>query len=279
VLAALIRRGYAEKRISDESLVLDTMWVYFSINFATDLSREGDVWVLACVGALAAYFVVSRLGWRWLRQIEPEAPAPTLLLLRSFSIGRDSERLFDALEKHWRRTGSIQMIAGVDLHRRTVEPHEALDFLVGRLARRYIDGLPALALRLAERDLGRDADGRFRVNEFFCYDDTWKATLSRLVSDSTHVLMDLRGFTASNAGCVFELRELARLVSLDHVVFLVDQRTDEELLATTLGAVKARVVRMTPSVAIGPVLEALAVTTPTARAAVGVGATAVPAIP
>ena len=39
--------------------------------------------------------------------------------------------------------------------------------------------------------------------------------LSRLVHESDAVLMDLRGFSRGNAGCVFELQELARLVPLD----------------------------------------------------------------
>jgi hypothetical protein len=154
------------------------------------------------------------------------------------------------------------MIAGVDLNRRTVEPHEALDFLIGRLARRYIDGPRALEQRLAERDVRRDADGRFRVNEFFCYDDTWKATLARLVADSALVLMDLRGFSARNAGCLFELQELSRQVSLEHVVFILDARTDEGLLKATLGPVTARVVRLRSSAEIRPVLAALSATTP-----------------
>lgn len=70
-----------------------------------------------------------------------------LLLLRSFSLGKASERLFDALERYWRHAGSIQLIAGVDLATRTIEPHEFLDFMSGKLARRFIDGPAALAQR------------------------------------------------------------------------------------------------------------------------------------
>ena len=63
--------------------------------------------------------------------------------------------------------------------------------------------------------------------------------LLRLVHESDAVLMDLRGFSHHNAGCVFEIQELARLVSLDRVVFIVDRRTDEQLLAETLGGSRA----------------------------------------
>ncbi len=114
--------------------------------------------------------------------------------------GRDGERLFDVVDRFWRRVGAIQMIAGVDLARRTVEPHEFLDFISGKLARRFIDGPAELEQRMQERDSKPDRDLRFRVNDFFCYDDTWKMVLTRLARESDAVLMDLRGFTRSNAG-------------------------------------------------------------------------------
>ena len=136
------------------------------------------------------------------------------------------------------------MIAGVDLAHRTVEPHEFLDFISGKLARRFIGGAADLEQRMQERDMRPDRDHRFRVNDFFCYDDTWKMVLSRLVRDSDAVLMDLRGFSRQNAGCVFELGELARMVPLERVVFIVDRRTDEQLLAETLGERRAGVYRL-----------------------------------
>jgi hypothetical protein len=185
-----------------------------------------------------------RTGFAWLRDDDAGRKSPTLLVLRSFSIGRDGERLFDLIDRAWRRVGSIQLIAGLDLARRTVEPHEFLDFVSGKLARRFIDGPAAMDQRLRERDLRPDRDGRFRVNDFFCYDDTWKMVLSRLVHDSDVVLMDLRGFSAQNAGCIFELHELVRLVPLVRVVFIVDGRTDERLLAETLGEGRAGVYRL-----------------------------------
>jgi hypothetical protein len=118
-------------------------------------------------------------------------------LLRVFSLGRRSERLFDALATHWRHVGNIRLIAGPDLATTTVEPHEFLGFLSGKLARRFIDGPETLDLRLSETDLEPDPDGRFRVSDYFCYDDTWLTVLSRLADESDAVLMDLRGFIPS----------------------------------------------------------------------------------
>jgi hypothetical protein len=125
-----------------------------------------------------------------------------------------------------------------------MEPHEFLDFVSGTLSRRFIDGEESLNRRMSERDTAPDRDRRFRVNEFFCYDDTWRMVLSRLVHESDAVVMDLRGFSRENDGCVFELHELARLVPLERVVFVTDRRTDETLLAETLGDRRAGVFRL-----------------------------------
>jgi hypothetical protein len=240
-----IRRQYQAKRISDESVTIDAIWVLFTIAYSIDLVFEHPLWALTGVVAFAAYKFCVRIGFRWAgRDGGVQQKSPVLLVLRSFSIGKDGERLFDVVDVFWRRVGSIQMIAGVDLARRTVEPHEFLDFMSGKLARRFIDGSATLEQRMQERDIRPDRDLRFRVNDFFCYDDTWKMVLSRLARESDAVLMDLRGFSRKNAGCVFELGELARVVPLERVVFVVDRRTDEQLLAETLGERRAGVYRL-----------------------------------
>jgi hypothetical protein len=229
-----IRRRYQAKLISDESVTVDSVWLLFTVSHSIGLVFEHVAWVLAWVAAFAAYKATARIGFSWLRRQSPSRRAPRLLLLRSFSIGKKSERLFDALEKHWRRVGSIQLIAGVDLARRSVEPHEFLDFMSGKLARRFIDGPEALARRVSEIDTEPDRDLRFRVNDFFCYDDTWRLVLSRLVRESDAVIMDLRGFSPQNSGCIFEIRELVATVPLQRVVFVTDERTDRGLLSQTL---------------------------------------------
>jgi hypothetical protein len=242
---AWIGRRYQAKKISDETVTVDAIWMLFAVVHSIGLVFEHPLWLLTSLAAFGAYKACVRVGFSWLgRQDELSQKSPTLLVLRSFSIGRDGERLFEFIERLWRRAGSIQMITGVDLALRTVEPHEFLDFISGKLTRRFIDASATLEQRLRERDMRPDRDLRFRVNDFFCYDDTWKMVLSRLVHESDAVLMDLRGFSRDNAGCVFELHELVRLVPLDRVVFVVDRRTDETLLAETLGDCRAGVYRL-----------------------------------
>lgn len=138
--------------------------------------------------------------------------------------------MFDVLGAYWRHVGSIQLIAGPDLVTKTVEPHEFLDFLSGKLARRFIDGPQALERRLSEMDVRVDRDGRFRVNDFFCHDDTWRTVLSRLASQSDTVLMDLRSFSPQHAGVTFEVEEVMNLVPLERAVFVIDDTTSEEFL-------------------------------------------------
>ncbi|MGB7867531.1 MAG: hypothetical protein WBM01_04475 [Mycobacterium sp.] len=47
--------------------------------------------------------------------------------------------------------------------------------------------------------------------------DTWQMVLRRLVGQSDAVLMDLRGFTRTSKGCIFELHELLDAVPLKRV--------------------------------------------------------------
>jgi hypothetical protein len=83
-------------------------------------------------------------------------------------------------------------------------------------------------------DLKPDGDGRFRVCDFFCHEDTWQMTLTRLVADSDAVLTDLRGFSQENHGVVYETEELINIVPLERVVFVIDQTTDEKFLRQTV---------------------------------------------
>jgi hypothetical protein len=150
--------------------------------------------------------------------------------LRVFSLGKRSEQLYSAIAKAWRYVGNIRFITGPDLATATVEPHNFLDYISGRLRHHFIDSAEALERRLQNADAFPDLDGRYRIHDFFCYDDTWKMVLSRLAQDSDAILMDLRNFSRTNAGCVFEIEELVNYVPLKRVVFVIDKTTDEAFL-------------------------------------------------
>ena len=103
------------------------------------------------------------------------------------------------------------MIAGPDLVESTVEPHEFLEFLGGRLSRNFVRSDADLQRRLEAQQRGPDPDGRYRVNEFFCYADTWRHVMRALAAGSDAILMDLRSFAPANQGCLYELEQLLDL--------------------------------------------------------------------
>jgi hypothetical protein len=85
-----------------------------------------------------------------------------------------------------------------------------------------------------------DPDGRFRVTEFFCHENTWSSTLAALLGRSDAILMDLRGFSEKNSGCIFELHQLIAQQRLDDTVFVVDTSTDVKLLESTVDMAGSR---------------------------------------
>jgi hypothetical protein len=230
-----LRRGYRRKTISDQSLILDSVWLLFGIFYQMFLVLYGFLWGLSGLVAFFAYKLVVWLSNRLVLARTERCPShPALLFLRVFSLGRRSERLFHAVAKHWRYIGSIQLIIGPDLATTIVGPHQFLEYLSGRLSRLFINRQAALQDRMHLLDTVPDADGRFRINDFFCRNNTWQAVLSRLVKDTRVVLIDLRSFTPLNDGCRHELNELIHVMPLPQVLLVVDATTDMEFLAGQL---------------------------------------------
>lgn len=137
--------------------------------------------------------------------------------------------------------------AAARLAQSAIEPHEFLGFLHGRLSRLFVRDGPDLERRVAELDRLPDADGLYRVTEFFCHADTWKMTMRRLARESRAVLMDLRTFSRANAGCRYELEQLVNLVDLRRVAFLVDDSTDSAYLEEVLVGFWPRIDRASPN--------------------------------
>ncbi|MBC5783147.1 hypothetical protein H8N03_09350 [Ramlibacter sp. USB13] len=239
-------RRYEQKRITDHMLVTDALWLLFGITHSYTLAFHGWPWVFTGLLAFACFRLTRALGFRWLRA-RPHPARRTLLLLRVFALGPRSARLFDVLQTHWLRLGDITMIAGPDLVTTTVEPHEFLAFLGGKLSRQFVEGRADLDQRLARLDTERDVDGRYRVNEFFCRADTWQMAMRELAARSDAVLMDLRSFSPANRGCLFELGELLQGVDLERVVFVVDASTDRAFLEASLAELWTHVTPQSPN--------------------------------
>jgi hypothetical protein len=223
-----VTKSYGRKKFSDQWLLIASGWLLLAVAVAP-LTPVG-VWAnLGCV-AVFGFTMAARLR----RLPRYEGPGVRLLLLRSFTLGERSNRLFQEFESLWRSVGSIQLVGAPDIALTTLEPHELMDFLRRRSGREFVHTPADVAVRLESFDHGQDPDGRFRVNVIFCgRDETWKHAVDRMLVDSDCVLLDLRGFTRHRAGCVFEIRSLAQSDLPFRTVFLVDESTDRGLINET----------------------------------------------
>ena len=224
---------YAHKRASDQMLLVSQWWFLATVWGSILLLHSGVRWALAFWLAYLAFRLVMAIGLRLRRRTLGGAPL-RLLLLRVFGAQRRSEELLRRLGASWRHLGPVQMIAGTDLAAAALEPHEFLDSLRGRLSRQFVAGADDLQRRLAQLDLLPDPDGRYRVNELFCHDDTWRPTAQALVHRSDYILLDLRGFTVARQGATYEITQLVELVPLRQVLVLTDETTDHNFLRDVL---------------------------------------------
>ncbi|HIP68687.1 MAG TPA: hypothetical protein EYH06_08870 [Chromatiales bacterium] len=256
-LLKLLGRRYREKRLSDQSLNLDALWLTFAVVQSITLVFEGWAWIFTGLVAFAFYKIVTLTGFAQRRKkAVNDTHYPMLLLLRVFALGRRSEKFFDGFSKLWRQAGSIDMIAGPDLVTTAVEPHEFLDFVSGKMSRQFVKDERDLEQRISALDKKPDPDQRLRVNEFFCHDDTWQMTMLKLATESDAILMDLRSFSQHNQGCLYELEQLLNQIDLDRIVFMVDQTTDLRFLEDSIQALWKNVDSKSPNLKVAsPVLH------------------------
>jgi hypothetical protein len=230
----LIGRRYQTKGTSDQELFLDGWWAVFTvIQAALFLIRAESAVMLASLAAFPAYYLTKRALLRLVRGGQPARPV-ALLLLRVFGHDRRTERLLDGITRRWRCIGPVYLIAGSDVALRTIDPQDFYSFLSGRLSRAFVKDEADLAARLAALDREPDPDGRYRINQFFCHQNTWKGVLDALMRRSAAVLMDLRGFDAMRLGCRYELTRLGKHLGAKPVVLLADTDTDRDLVAALL---------------------------------------------
>ncbi len=221
-LGRWLAAAYRRKRFSDLGYLIAVYW--FLILFSSALPA------LQSVGWIA---FVQLVPWFWLPLVayllsatRPPAPAaPTLLVLRVFAHDAQVERLFDEVIERWRLSGNTVLIAGTDLISRTLDPDDLFAYLNGALAERFVASGEQISERIERFDWRPDPDGRYRINDCYCFDSSWQAALNALIACSSVVLMDLRGFRPENHGCRYELRILAHADHLRRVVILHDATT------------------------------------------------------
>lgn len=229
-----LRALHTAKWMNDQSMVIDAIWLFQALMLCQEMALERGVLGFVGLACFVAMKLIALLGMRpAVLAARSRAPA-RLLLLRTFRRQRSSEQLFDLLGARWRYAGPITLIAAPDLASSTLDPDEFLDFLAGKLGQRFVIDPATLAQRLQAIDERPDPDGRYRVTELYCGSDTWQAAVRGLMARSDLVAMDLRGFTRSNQGCLFEVETLLDLVPAERMAFLVDQTTDQTFLREAL---------------------------------------------
>lgn len=230
----VLAKSYEKKRFNDVQLLVDLWWLIVVFQFCTELASSMGWMGLTGLLAFVGYRGTIEMGLR-ISRLDAERAGPTLLLLRVFGFQRRAETLFDRIAERWRFVGPVMMIAGVDLAMRTLNPGDVISFISGRLKQRFIADEEQVQQATAAIDMKSDPDGRFRTTKFYCHDNTWRATLTALMVGSDVVLMDLRGFSESNRGCLFELNQLISHELIPRTVFIVDQATNVALLERTVG--------------------------------------------
>ncbi len=224
---------------SDLMLAADSWWLLITLVEMLMLSPSMKEAAPLLLLAFGAYKSVIGAGLLWAREHDAEGYAPTLLVLRVFGYARRTERLLDEVGLRWRCIGPVNLIAGADIATSFLDPGELVQFASGRLGDAYIADEPMLQAKLERAADSVSADGRHGLNEFFCRDNSWRACVHALAARSDAVLMDLRGFGATNRGCEFELGLLIEHVDIENVVIVVDRSSDiahlEEVLTTAWG--------------------------------------------
>ncbi len=235
-LVWLIFKGFV--RLQDRSMLTPEVlhshlcwgWLtcYLTIIAFNSTPFSGDAawlpWTIA--GAFLCYLAVLHTSLRRIRAQRIGKPGKQLLLLRVFGNAEKRERLLDMLDDTWLRIGRVDLITGTDLAMRSLASITLEAFLLRRLDGEFLKTRDEVDSRLETLRCEIEGDVRFPVNSINCYANAWQHAVTKLASNTEAVLLDLRGFTRKNEGCVFELTYLVQHIYLRRCVMLVDRTTE-----------------------------------------------------
>ena len=240
--------------VPDEILHAAICWfVLTALQSALAFPDERSLLVLALPFAVYAATLVGLLVRQ--RRSRAARTPKRLLLLRVFNQAPVRGRLLDVLDDSWRRVGRIDLVVGTDLAIRTLSPLVLEDFLLGRVHRQFLKNPADVLLRLPTLPNELALDGRYPLNEVHCLPSAWRDAVSELTASTDVVMMDLRGFQATNRGTIFELSLVISRVPLSRVVLLTDMTTDERLLSDVVQRSWSRLPEDSPNFALaGPTI-------------------------
>ncbi len=198
-----IVRSYESKRCSELQVALNGYWSLialagFAMVMSMSMYEEGegarDAAILAGSAVLVCWlgFRLALRAWLWAIVRSATPPLRALLLLRVFKGSSASEAFLDRFVAYWRFAAPVWMIGGPDLAGAQMEPTEFFAFLRRRLDRLFVRSPEEISERVGQLDGERDPDGRLRINELFCSNSTWQATVLALLERAAVVMLDLR---------------------------------------------------------------------------------------
>ena len=240
-----LARGYDAKRFSDAQLLANSWWLMFVAVHAVEqvaVHPETEAMLRIALVDTVVYLLFPFLLAHALACVGrglAQPPKRMLLVLRVFGDRARTGALFARIASRWQRFGPVTTIAAPDAAADTVDPGDLLRFATGRIGESFVTSKDDLVQRLATMDVEADRDGRFRIDEFCCRDDTWQATVVALIARADAIVMDLRGFGAARRGAEFELEQLATRAAPERVVLVVDASTDRALVANAIAGAKA----------------------------------------
>jgi hypothetical protein len=232
-LSALSVR-YAAKRFSDVQLALGTYWTLLTGFVIASVVR--DPFMLGGSIRLESIVLVVVILWLLWRRLQAaalqravKAPNPSigaLLFLRVFKPSTATWAFADRFFAYWRFAAPVWLIAGPDLAGAHMEPNEFFTYLRGGLREQFTVDPSDAGRRVDALDGVRDPDGRFRVNEVHCTNDTWRPTVLEMMRCAGVIFLDLRQYSERRRGMRYELTEVLRRAPLHKVMMLVDADED-----------------------------------------------------
>jgi hypothetical protein len=165
----------------------------------------------------------------------PQGPALPLLMLRVFSEDKHNQALLEGIQERWRYVGAVNQAGGPDMVDLNVDPYECSKFMTGSLHELYLPEAVSGEKLMTRFENAPDREGRYRINEMFNFNTSWRGNVEQLILNSPTILLDVRGLTAERQGTSFEIGLLARHALLDRVVAVGDENTDWEHIGKRLG--------------------------------------------
>jgi hypothetical protein len=213
-------------------------------------------WTVAL--AYGLYVIALHSILHKLRVARMDRPSKRLLLLRVFGRADQRETLPDLLDDTWRHLGRIDLIAGTDLAMRTLGSRMLEAFLLRRADQQFLKTDEEVDRRLEHLHSRLEGDARYPINNVYCYATAWQRAVERLALKSDVVLMDLRGFTNRNQGCMIELTLFVQRIPLSRIVLLTDSSSDYQALEQVAQAAWAQLPPKSPNADLcAPVLTIL----------------------